>query len=119
MGPFIVRNLHGKNAVEVILTGEYKRKHPVFPVSLIKHYEENEKNKFPLRQTEEELPAIDNSTDKVVWKILKQRIMKEDNKEIRQYLIRYKNRPADEDEWLNEPDINKDLLRTYRREKRS
>jgi hypothetical protein len=37
-GPFVVKALHGKNAAEVILTGEFSRKHPTFPVSLIKPY---------------------------------------------------------------------------------
>ena len=36
--PFTIKQLHGKNAVEVILTEEFSRKHPVFPVSLMKPY---------------------------------------------------------------------------------
>jgi hypothetical protein len=37
VGPFtIFKQLHGANAVEVILTGELERKHPTFPVNLIK-----------------------------------------------------------------------------------
>ena len=36
IGPFVIKKLHGKNAVEVILTEELSKKHPVFPVSLIK-----------------------------------------------------------------------------------
>ena len=38
VGPFTIKQLHGKNAVEVILTEKFSRKHPVFPVSLIKPY---------------------------------------------------------------------------------
>ena len=38
VGPFVIKQLHGKNAVEVILSEELSRKHPVFPVSLIKPY---------------------------------------------------------------------------------
>ncbi|MBW0589193.1 hypothetical protein O181_128908 [Austropuccinia psidii MF-1] len=33
VGPFTIINLVGKNAVEVKLTEEVSRKHPVFPVS--------------------------------------------------------------------------------------
>ncbi|MBW0588093.1 hypothetical protein O181_127808 [Austropuccinia psidii MF-1] len=36
VGPFSIIKLIGKNAVEVKLTEEFSRKHPVFPVSLIK-----------------------------------------------------------------------------------
>jgi hypothetical protein len=38
IGPFIVKAFHGPNAVEVILTEPYQRKHPTFPISLIKKY---------------------------------------------------------------------------------
>ncbi|MBW0587496.1 hypothetical protein O181_127211 [Austropuccinia psidii MF-1] len=36
--PFIIRELHGPNAVPLELTVELMNKHPTFPVSLIKHY---------------------------------------------------------------------------------
>ncbi|MBW0566924.1 hypothetical protein O181_106639 [Austropuccinia psidii MF-1] len=36
LGPFTIINLIGNNAVEVRLTEEFSRKHPVFPVSLVK-----------------------------------------------------------------------------------
>ncbi|MBW0532245.1 hypothetical protein O181_071960 [Austropuccinia psidii MF-1] len=35
-GPFTITKLIGKNAVEVKLTEEISRKHPVFPVILVK-----------------------------------------------------------------------------------
>ncbi|MBW0464310.1 hypothetical protein O181_004025 [Austropuccinia psidii MF-1] len=38
LGPFTIIKLIGKNAVEVKLTEEISRKHPVFPVSLVKPY---------------------------------------------------------------------------------
>jgi hypothetical protein len=38
VGPFTIKQLHGKNAVEVILSDELSRKHPFFPVSLVKPY---------------------------------------------------------------------------------
>ncbi|MBW0573037.1 hypothetical protein O181_112752 [Austropuccinia psidii MF-1] len=37
-GPFIIKSLHGTNAVQVELSGELENKHPTFPVSLVKHY---------------------------------------------------------------------------------
>ncbi|MBW0497576.1 hypothetical protein O181_037291 [Austropuccinia psidii MF-1] len=37
-GPFIIKALHGTNAVQVELLGELENQHPTFPVSLVKHY---------------------------------------------------------------------------------
>ncbi|MBW0520340.1 hypothetical protein O181_060055 [Austropuccinia psidii MF-1] len=50
LGPFTIIKLIGKNAVEVKLTEEFSRKHPVFPVSLVKPYFQTEDNKFPSRK---------------------------------------------------------------------
>ncbi|MBW0469751.1 hypothetical protein O181_009466 [Austropuccinia psidii MF-1] len=36
VGPFTIIKLRGENAVEVKLTEDFSRKHPVFPVSLVK-----------------------------------------------------------------------------------
>ncbi|MBW0467905.1 hypothetical protein O181_007620 [Austropuccinia psidii MF-1] len=38
LGPLTIIKLIGKNSVEVELTEELPRKHPVFPVSLVKPY---------------------------------------------------------------------------------
>ncbi|MBW0564979.1 hypothetical protein O181_104694 [Austropuccinia psidii MF-1] len=37
-GTFVIKSLHGENAVEVELSSELSNKHPKFPVSLIKPY---------------------------------------------------------------------------------
>ncbi|MBW0511324.1 hypothetical protein O181_051039 [Austropuccinia psidii MF-1] len=37
-GPFMIKALHGPNAVQLELTGELMNKHPTFPVSLIRNY---------------------------------------------------------------------------------
>ncbi|MBW0468264.1 hypothetical protein O181_007979 [Austropuccinia psidii MF-1] len=56
VGPFTIMKLIGKNAVEVKLTEEFSRKHPVFPVSLVKPYFQTEEDnlrsgkKIPLQQ---------------------------------------------------------------------
>ncbi|MBW0572277.1 hypothetical protein O181_111992, partial [Austropuccinia psidii MF-1] len=50
VGPFTIIKLIGKNAVEVKLTEEFSRKHPVFPVSLVKPYFQTEEGKFPSRK---------------------------------------------------------------------
>ena len=118
-GPFVIKSLHGKNAVEVILTGELARKHPTFPVSLIKPYVSSDK--FPLRNKPIVVaPPLENVVDKIVHKILKHKMVRKNNKDVRLYLVRYRNRPADEDEWLQEEDIPdaQKYLRRYRVEKR-
>ncbi|MBW0493195.1 hypothetical protein O181_032910 [Austropuccinia psidii MF-1] len=47
VGPFTIIKLIGKNAVEVKLTKEFSRKHPVFPVSLVKPYFQKEEGNSP------------------------------------------------------------------------
>ncbi|MBW0491650.1 hypothetical protein O181_031365 [Austropuccinia psidii MF-1] len=49
VGPFTIIKLIGKNAVEVRLTKEFSRKHPVFPVSLVKPYFQTGDDMFPSR----------------------------------------------------------------------
>ncbi|MBW0555780.1 hypothetical protein O181_095495 [Austropuccinia psidii MF-1] len=56
-GPFIIKALHGKNEVQVELSWEWENKHPMFPVSLVKHYTSSDKELFPLRnETALEVP---------------------------------------------------------------
>ncbi|MBW0467283.1 hypothetical protein O181_006998 [Austropuccinia psidii MF-1] len=53
-------NHKGKISVEVKLTEEFSRKHPVFPVSLVKPYFQTEEDKFPSRKknpTPSEIPV--------------------------------------------------------------
>ncbi|MBW0508571.1 hypothetical protein O181_048286 [Austropuccinia psidii MF-1] len=44
--PFIIVSLHGTNAVQVELSGELENKHPAFPVSLIKPFNQMKKDCF-------------------------------------------------------------------------
>ncbi|MBW0566443.1 hypothetical protein O181_106158 [Austropuccinia psidii MF-1] len=46
VGPFIIKALHGPNAVQFELTGELMNKHPTFPVSVIKSYSSTDKELF-------------------------------------------------------------------------
>ncbi|MBW0516548.1 hypothetical protein O181_056263 [Austropuccinia psidii MF-1] len=48
-GPFMIKALHGPNAVQLELTGELRNKHPALPVSLINPYNSSDKDLFPLR----------------------------------------------------------------------
>ncbi|MBW0500118.1 hypothetical protein O181_039833 [Austropuccinia psidii MF-1] len=49
LGQFNIILLIGTNAVEVRLTEELSRKHPVFPVSLVKTYHHTGEDTFPSR----------------------------------------------------------------------
>ncbi|MBW0536009.1 hypothetical protein O181_075724 [Austropuccinia psidii MF-1] len=90
-GPFMIKALHGPNAVQSELTGELMNKHPAF---LVKEGEE-----------------------KKIMNVLKERRTR--NKKEREYLVRYEN-STQEDEWLPEKDItNSDkLLRRFRHERK-
>ncbi|MBW0565309.1 hypothetical protein O181_105024 [Austropuccinia psidii MF-1] len=117
-GPFIIKALHGTNAVQVELSGELENKHPTFPVSLVKHYTSSDKELFPLRnETPLEVPPLDQSEEKKVLKVLIVRRLR--GKNDREYLVRYKNLQH-EDEWIVEskiPDSQK-FLRRFRHERR-
>ncbi|MBW0508819.1 hypothetical protein O181_048534 [Austropuccinia psidii MF-1] len=56
--PFTIIKLIGENAVEVKLTEEFSRKHPVFPVSFVKPYFQTEEDKFPSRKRNPTPPEI-------------------------------------------------------------
>ncbi|MBW0531823.1 hypothetical protein O181_071538 [Austropuccinia psidii MF-1] len=117
-GPFIIKTVHGKNAVQVKFSGELEKKHPNFPVSLVKRYTSSDKEFFPLRdETPLEVPPLDKSEEKKVLKVLKERRLRGKNE--REYLIRYKN-TQHEDEWISESKIpdSQTFLRRFRHEKK-
>ncbi|MBW0497066.1 hypothetical protein O181_036781 [Austropuccinia psidii MF-1] len=73
------------NAVEVKLTEEFSRKHPVFPVRLVKPYFKTEGEKFPSRKknpTPPEIVEVDDSPGPVN-KILKSRKIRLNGKDQR------------------------------------
>ncbi|MBW0536575.1 hypothetical protein O181_076290 [Austropuccinia psidii MF-1] len=73
-GLSITKALHGENEVQVELSGELENKHPTFPVSLVKHYTSSDKELFPLiNEKPLEVPPLDQSEDKKVLKVLKER----------------------------------------------
>ncbi|MBW0553827.1 hypothetical protein O181_093542 [Austropuccinia psidii MF-1] len=63
LGPFTIIKLIGRNAVEIKLTEEFSRKHPVFPVSLVKPYFQTEEDKFPSRKKKTTPPDIVEEED--------------------------------------------------------
>ncbi|MBW0465325.1 hypothetical protein O181_005040 [Austropuccinia psidii MF-1] len=58
VGPLIIIKLIGKNAVEVRLTEEFSRKHPVFPVSPVKPYFQTGEDRLPSRRNTTNPPDI-------------------------------------------------------------
>ncbi|MBW0581345.1 hypothetical protein O181_121060 [Austropuccinia psidii MF-1] len=116
VGPFTIIKLIGKNAVEVKLTEEFSRRHPVFPVSLVKPYFRTEEDKLPSRKRNPTPPEIVEVEDTPgpVKKIIKARKIRHNGKDQRQYLVTFKNQTADKDKWLEEdaiPDGNVHLRR--------
>ncbi|MBW0575078.1 hypothetical protein O181_114793 [Austropuccinia psidii MF-1] len=75
LGPFNIIQLIWKIAVEVKLTEEFSRKHPVFPVRLVKPYFQTEEDKFPSRKKNPTPPEIVEVEDSPgpVRKIIKAR----------------------------------------------
>ncbi|MBW0487216.1 hypothetical protein O181_026931 [Austropuccinia psidii MF-1] len=107
VGPITIIKLIVKNAVEIKLTEEFSRNHPVFPVSLVKPYFQTEEDKFPSRKKNTTPPEIVELEDSPgpVKKIIKARKIRLNGKDQRQYLVRFKNQTADKDKWLEEYDI--------------
>ncbi|MBW0504772.1 hypothetical protein O181_044487 [Austropuccinia psidii MF-1] len=107
VGPFTIIKLIGRNAVEVKLTEIFLRKHPVFPVSLVKKYFQIEEDKFPSRGKHCTPPEIEEVEDSPgpVRKIIKARKIRFNGKDQRQYLVRFKNQTADKEKWLAEDAI--------------
>ncbi|MBW0585523.1 hypothetical protein O181_125238 [Austropuccinia psidii MF-1] len=72
-GPFVIKALHGENAVEVDLSEELSNKHPTFPVSLIKPYKSSDAERFPLRnKIPQAIPPVEPSGSKQITKVLKE-----------------------------------------------
>ncbi|MBW0472079.1 hypothetical protein O181_011794 [Austropuccinia psidii MF-1] len=126
VGPFTIIKLIGQNAVEVKPIEEFCRKHPVFPVSLVKQYFQKEQDKFPSTKknpTSPEIVEVDDSPGSLNTNI-KARKIRLNGKYQRQYLVRFKNQTADKNKWLAEyaiPDGNLHLrrFRAFRRTEQS
>ncbi|MBW0527572.1 hypothetical protein O181_067287 [Austropuccinia psidii MF-1] len=115
-GPFIIKSLHGTNAVQVELSGELENKNATFPVSLVENYTSSDKEFFPLRnETPLELPPLDPGEEKKVLKVLKKEGLGENERE---YSVRYRNLQH-EDEWISKSKIpdSQMFLRRFRHER--
>ena len=121
VGPFPVIRKHGPNVVELELSAPFDRKHPTFPVSLIKLYKTSDEKRFPKRRVKVVIPELDKDETGEIQKILREQQTKVEGRIRREYLVRYKGRPSEEDQWLQESKItNGDhLLQKFRVAKRN
>jgi hypothetical protein len=79
IGPFAIIRLIGPNAVELALTGSYIRRHPVFPVSLLKLYKAGDPELFPGRSQPPppEPVVLDGQAEYEVEEVLDERVTKD------------------------------------------
>ncbi|MBW0461933.1 hypothetical protein O181_001648 [Austropuccinia psidii MF-1] len=93
LGPFTIIQPIGENAVEVKLTEEFSRKHPLFPVSLVKPYFQTHEDKLPSRKKYPTPPEIVEMEDSPgpVKKIIKARKIRMNRKDQRKYLVSFKS----------------------------
>ncbi|MBW0513965.1 hypothetical protein O181_053680 [Austropuccinia psidii MF-1] len=113
-GTFVIKALHGENAIEVELSEELRNRNPTFPVSLVKPYKSSDAEKFPLRnKVPQNIPPFESSGTRKITKVLNERNLR--TSKVRKYLVRYSD-PAFEDEWSAENDIPEatKLLRSFR-----
>ena len=82
-----------------------ERKHPTFAVSLHKNHKFNDEKRFPNRDKVTIEPPIERNSEKKIFKILDSRMVRKHGKDIKEFLWRFKDRPAYEDEWRAPPDI--------------
>ncbi|MBW0532153.1 hypothetical protein O181_071868 [Austropuccinia psidii MF-1] len=72
--PFMVRELHGPDAVQLELTGDLLNKNPNFFLSLIKPYSSSDKELFPLiNKPPLKIPPVEEGEEKKIAKLLKER----------------------------------------------
>ncbi|MBW0460589.1 hypothetical protein O181_000304 [Austropuccinia psidii MF-1] len=96
-----------QNVVEVRPTEEFSRKHPVFPVSLVKPYFHTEEDKFPSRKKTTNPPEIVEVEDSPgpLKKIINSSNIRLNGKDQRQHLVRFKIQTVDKEKWLEEDAI--------------
>ncbi|MBW0555501.1 hypothetical protein O181_095216 [Austropuccinia psidii MF-1] len=81
-GPFMIKALHGPNAVQLELTGEPMNEIPTFHVSLIKPYISSDKELFPQRNKPAlEIPPLEEGEERKIVKVLKERRTRNKKKE--------------------------------------
>ncbi|MBW0493154.1 hypothetical protein O181_032869 [Austropuccinia psidii MF-1] len=85
-GPFVIKALHGANAIAVEISEQLSNKHPTFPVILIKPYNSSVAERFPLRnKVPQHIHPIESFGTKKITKVLKQSRLR--TKKVREYHV--------------------------------
>ncbi|MBW0526367.1 hypothetical protein O181_066082 [Austropuccinia psidii MF-1] len=116
VGPLTIIKLIGKNTVEVRLMEGFSRKHPVFPVNLVKPYFQIGEEKLTSRNkiyTPQEIVEVEDSPGPVK-NIINSRKIRLNGKDQKQYLVRFKNQIADNEKQLAEDSIKDGNLQLRR-----
>jgi transposase InsO family protein len=125
LGPFTVLRKVGDNAVELLLTGTYARRHPVFPVSLCKLHKAGDPERFPGRRVEPppDPVLVEGTPQWEVAEILDEAHVKDKKAPggfRRKYLVRWKDFDSTHDTWEVEDNLQqaKAMLRAFRAARR-
>ncbi|MBW0469173.1 hypothetical protein O181_008888 [Austropuccinia psidii MF-1] len=126
VGQWAITRLTGENEIKVRLAEAFSRKHPMFPVSLVKPDHQTGEDRLHSRiksHTPHNIVEVENCPGPV-RKIMKARKNRLNGKDHRKYLVIFKNQIADNDRWLEEDSIpDGDLhlkgLRIFRRDEQS
>ncbi|MBW0519070.1 hypothetical protein O181_058785 [Austropuccinia psidii MF-1] len=107
LAPFNIIKLIGTNAVAVKLTEDLSRKHPVFPLSLVKPYFLTEQDRLPSRKKNPTTPDIVEVKDSPVpvKQIIKASKFRLNGKDQRHYFLRFKTQTEDTDKQLAEDSL--------------
>ncbi|MBW0551531.1 hypothetical protein O181_091246 [Austropuccinia psidii MF-1] len=74
VGPCFIISLHGINAVQVELSGEFENELPTFSVSFINPYPPGDTELFPLRNPNPSAgPPVEQDEDKKIKKVIKEK----------------------------------------------
>lgn len=126
LGPFLVIELVGPNALRLQLTAPWTRRHSVFPVSLCKLYKAAEQSSFPERPPREtQRPeALDEDGYPVyeVEAVLDSRLNKVGRGQAaKEYLVKWKNFDHSENTWEPSENLAKspDILRAFHAQRRA
>ena len=120
IGPFDIVKCKGPNAVQLHLTEPYTRRHPVFPVSLLKPVH-NAKYQYPeRRRVQQAQPVLVHEDGDEEWEIAniigQKRIRDPGGGTHIEYEVRWKDWDPTDTSWLTEDKLNApDLLREWRR----
>ncbi|MBW0471488.1 hypothetical protein O181_011203 [Austropuccinia psidii MF-1] len=103
VGSFVIVSLHRTKSVQVGVSGQLENKHPTFSVSLIKSYQQDYTELFPLRNlTLLTVTLVEQNEESGIKKFIKERRLRGQNQI--KYLVRYRN-TVHENDWLAESDI--------------